>query len=68
MTLERLRQITVSVRIPVVAICGISRENIAWLEGTGAAGAAVVSGIFAAEDIQSECRILREACSRIAMR
>lgn len=66
MTRERLMDIVRAVDIPVVAIGGIGRQNIAQLEGTGVAGAAVVSGIFAAEDIESECSFLRGICDRIA--
>lgn len=59
MTKETLREICAAVRIPVVAIGGINRENASGLAGTGIAGIAVVSGIFAAEDIERECKILR---------
>ena len=68
MSRETLMQIVGSVRIPVVAIGGIGRSNIARLAGTGAAGAAVVSGIFAAQNIKSECRMLREQANMIAKR
>lgn len=50
MTMERLKEIVSSVSIPVVAIGGISAENILQLCGSGVDGAAVVSAIFAAED------------------
>lgn len=66
MSRETLESIVRSVPIPVVAIGGINRQNIASLAGTGVAGAAVVSGIFAAQDIENECRFLREICDRIA--
>lgn len=46
-----LQQICESVNIPVVAIGGINAENILQLEGASIAGVAVVSGIFAAQDI-----------------
>lgn len=59
MTMELLKSICESVTIPVVAIGGIRRGNLASLAGTGIRGAAVVSGIFAAADIEEECRILR---------
>ena len=59
MTREELTAIVRSVTIPVVAIGGINRQNLPLLKGTGAAGAAIVSGIFAADDIEAECRILR---------
>ena len=59
MTMELLKSICESVTIPVVAIGGIHRGNLASLAGTGIRGAAVVSGIFAAADIGEECRVLR---------
>lgn len=60
MTMERLGEICRSVSIPVVAIGGICLENIGKLKGSGAAGAAVVSGIFGAEDIEGTVRQMRE--------
>ncbi len=60
MTMERLGEICRSVSIPVVAIGGICLENIGKLRGSGAAGAAVVSGIFGTEDIEGTVRLLRE--------
>lgn len=65
MTKELLHSICQSVTIPVVAIGGIHRGNIASLEGTGIRGAAVVSGIFAAADIEEECFRLRAEIDRI---
>ena len=52
-------QACAAVSIPVVAIDGIGKGNISRLAGTGVDGVAVVSAIFAAEDIESECRLLR---------
>ena len=49
---EEYRKITASVHIPVVAIGGINEGNIMKLKGLGLAGVAVVSGIFAADDIE----------------
>lgn len=49
-----------SVQIPVVAIGGINGENILQLKGLGAAGAAIVSGIFAQEDIQAAAADLKK--------
>ena len=54
-----------SVKIPVVAIGGICLDNIEKLQGSGAAGAAIVSGIFAAEDIEGTTRALRQKMERI---
>lgn len=68
MTMERLKEITAAVSIPVVAIGGINQENILKLEGSGVAGAAVVSGIFAAEDIGEAVRSLRQSAERVVGR
>ena len=56
---EELSNITSAVKIPVVAIGGIEADNMHLLKGTGAAGAAVVSAIFAAENIEEETRRLK---------
>ena len=66
MTRETLSAITSAVSIPVVAIGGIHRGNILELAGTGIAGVAVVSGIFAAENIEEECRLLRRLAEQTA--
>ena len=47
---EELCAICEAVEIPVVAIGGITAENIKELTGTGIDGVAVVSGLFAAKD------------------
>ena len=65
MDMETLKSITAAVNIPVAAIGGITGENILSLAGTGIAGAAVVSGIFAAEDIESAARDLYEKAGKI---
>lgn len=56
---ETLKKICETVSIPVVAIGGISKKNMQELSGSGADGAALVSAIFSAEDIEQECRELR---------
>ena len=56
---ETLRAICQAVNIPVVAIGGINKENIAALSGTGGDGVALVSAIFGADDIEGACRELR---------
>ena len=50
--LQTLREICNAVTIPVVAIGGIRTANIRSLSGSGVAGVAVVSGIFAERDIK----------------
>ena len=59
MSRQTLADICAAVDIPVVAIGGITRENLPRLAGTGVDGVALVSAIFAAEDIEAECRLLR---------
>ena len=58
--LDTLKTITAAVDIPVVAIGGINADNIAELAGTGIAGAAVVSAIFAQDDIKKAAANLRQ--------
>lgn len=55
-----LKDICQAVDIPVVAIGGIGKSNIKELAGTGVDGVALVSAIFSADDIESECRELRK--------
>lgn len=57
---EILRDICDAVDVPVVAIGGIGKDNLSQLSGTSVDGVALVSAIFAAEDIESECRLLRK--------
>ncbi len=53
-----VRIICNAVTVPVVAIGGITKQNILQLSGTGVDGVALVSAIFAAENIENECRLL----------
>lgn len=57
---DTLRAICQAVDIPVVAIGGISRENVSRLAGTGICGIAVISAIFAQKDIRTSTRELKE--------
>lgn len=57
-SMDELKLITASVKIPVVAIGGINKLNISELSGSGVSGAALVSAIFSAADIEKECREL----------
>lgn len=58
-TFEELARICAAVDIPVAAIGGINARTMGSLAGTGVDGAAVVSAIFAAEDIEAATRELR---------
>ena len=58
-THETLKEICSAVKIPVVAIGGISLNNLNELEGAGIAGVAVISAIFAAQNIEQAARDLR---------
>lgn len=55
---DELKSICAAVDIPVVAIGGISKKNISDLKGSGIDGVALVSAVFAAENIESEVRAL----------
>lgn len=58
-TNDQLKEICSSVSIPAVAIGGISLSNIDELAGGGMDGIAVVSAIFAADDIEEATRELK---------
>lgn len=51
LSVEKLREISRAVTIPVVAIGGINKSNLMDLSGSAVHGVAVVSAIFAAEDV-----------------
>ena len=60
MTIDTLKEITSSVDIPVVAIGGLTYDNINIIENSGVSGAAVVSAVFAEEDVKSAASRLRQ--------
>lgn len=62
---ETLRAICAAVGVPVVAIGGISKQNLLSLAHCGEAGVALVSAIFAAEDIEKECRELKRLAAQL---
>lgn len=57
--LEGLRQIRKAVRLPLVGIGGLNRDNAADVIRNGADGVAVVSAIVAADDPETAARQLR---------
>lgn len=64
-TREQLREIRASVKIPAVAIGGITEKNISELSGCGVDGIAVVSAIFGAEEIRSKAKELKEKAGEL---
>lgn len=58
---ERLREVTAAVRLPVVGIGGIDAENAAEVVAAGAAGVAVIRAVMHADDPAAAARrILNE--------
>ena len=62
---QTLLDICNAVDVPVVAIGGIHKEKILQLKGTGVDGVALVSAIFAADDIETECKELKALSEQI---
>ncbi len=56
-----LKEICDAVSIPVVAIGGITRENVSELSGSGICGIAVISAIYAKENIRDAAQSLKDA-------
>ena len=65
LSLDTLRDICRAVTIPVVAIGGINGDNLPRLAGTGVAGAAVVSALFAQKDPEEAARRLRALAEKM---
>ena len=63
---ETIRAITAAVDIPVVAIGGISRDNILELRDCGLDGVAVVSALFAQTDVKAAAEELLRRSEEIA--
>lgn len=62
---ETLKAICNAVSIPVVAIGGIGAGNILQLTGSGICGVAVISAIFAADDIQKAAAELKKITKQV---
>lgn len=58
---ETLSAICKAVKIPVIAIGGITEENLFRLESSGICGIAVISAIYAKPDIENAARRLKSA-------
>jgi len=62
---DTLQAICGAVSIPVIAIGGISRQNILRLKGSGICGVAVVSAIFAQPDITAATKELHRLAAEM---
>ena len=62
---DMLRAICEAVDIPVVAIGGITADNVSELAGTGICGIAVISALFAQKDIEAAARELKRRTEAI---
>ena len=56
---KTLKAICEAVSIPVIAIGGITKDNVAELAGSGICGVAVISAIFGQKDIQKATEELK---------
>jgi len=57
---ETVKAICEAVKIPAIAIGGISKDNVLELSGNGLSGIAVISAIFAQKDIESATKELKK--------
>ncbi len=58
---ETLKAICEAVSIPVIAIGGITKDNVAELSGSGICGVAVISAIFGQDNIQKATEELKKS-------
>ena len=62
---ETLKEICSAVKIPVIAIGGIGKHNVCELKGSGICGIAVISAIFAAKDIFTATKQLKDLTEKM---
>ena len=62
---ETLKAICEAVAIPVIAIGGITQENVKELAGSGICGIAVISAIYAQKDIRKASEDLKKETQRM---
>ena len=62
---EMLKAICEAVDIPVIAIGGITKDNVQELAGSGLCGIAVISAIFAQPDIKKAAEELKAATEKM---
>lgn len=66
-TMEELQKIRHAVKLPIVVIGGINRENVGAFHHIGIDGLAVVSAIIAQPDIRQAASKIKEAFCRVIM-
>jgi thiamine-phosphate pyrophosphorylase len=64
-SMDTLKKICAAVSIPVIAIGGITRNNVMQLSGSGICGVAVISAIFAEKDIRKAAADLRSLTEKM---
>ena len=64
-SIDLLKKITGDTNIPTVAIGGIGENNISQLAGSGIDGVAVISAVFAQQDIGSATKNLRILAEKV---
>ncbi len=63
-SLDTIRQVRAAVSVPIVAIGGITIENVDQVIEAGAGSAAVIAAVCAAADIESAARAIRSRFAR----
>ncbi len=64
--LDALREVVNALRIPVIAIGGITPDRVPAVRATGAHGVAVIRGILAADDPAAAARAYRRAMDGVS--
>ena len=63
--ISTLKEICKSVKIPVVAIGGIGKENVSLLENSGIVGVAVISAIYGENNIEVATTQLKDIAKKV---
>ncbi|WP_343208566.1 thiamine phosphate synthase [Anaerolentibacter hominis] len=64
---DTLKAICKAVKIPVIAIGGVDKDNVGQLSGSGICGVAVISALFAQPSVRRAAEELREAVKRMVV-
>ena len=58
-----LKEILKMSKLPIIGIGGINAQNLAQVRAAGAQGAAIISGILSADNIEEEVRKIKMTIS-----